>query len=153
MRNPRGICAIFLLLPLVVSGCTGGSGSHATSSSPATSATQATAQISATSPATTTRTVSPSPVDPKGTVPVDQIPPGHPTHWLPAGMPTTAKYKEPGDVVPMFTPGLFEKNSTAPGAVVVFVIQALNWASATGTYTSALSLARMRRGHGLISAS
>ena len=40
----------------------------------------------------------------KKTVPVDQIPPGNPASWVPAGVPTTAKYKEPGDVVPKIHP-------------------------------------------------
>ena len=140
MRNPRGICAIFLLVALVAGGCTGGSGSKGTLSKSSVSPVPTTIETPASSPTATASATKSAAPSSNGTVPVDEIPPGHPTHWVPAGMPTTAKYKEPGDVVPMFTPGLFDKDPSAPGGVVVFVLQALNWAAATGKYPAALSL-------------
>lgn len=139
MRISRGFCAILALVPLVISGCTGGSGTKGTLSSSAVGPISTATQISTSSTPTTTRATRSSAATSKGSVPVDQIPPGHPTHWVPAGMPTAAKYKEPGDVLPMFTPGFFEKDPSAPGGVVVFVLQALNWAAATGQFSVALS--------------
>jgi hypothetical protein len=140
MRFPRGICAILVLVPLVTAGCTGGSGSKHTSSSSQIGSTPTTAVTQTTAPATTTTSTRSSPVSAKGTVPVDQIPPGHPSRWVPAGMPTTAKYKEPGDFLPMFTPALLKNDAYAPGGMVGFVVSTLNWSEAAGAFPEVLAV-------------
>jgi uncharacterized protein DUF6318 len=66
-----------------------------------------------------------------GGVPVDQIPPGRPTSWVPAGVPTTGKYQEPGDVVPKFTLAMFEHTEAGALAVAGYYVDGLNWALAT----------------------
>ena len=139
MRIHRGICAFFVVVPLMISGCTGGSGSKGTLSPSSASPTSATTKIPASSSATTTTAVKSALPSSNGTVPVDQIPPGHPTHWVPAGMPTTAKYKEPGDFFPMFTPALLKNDPYAPSGMVGFVVSTLNWSEATGIFPQILS--------------
>jgi hypothetical protein len=64
-------------------------------------------------------------------VPVDQIPPGNPERWVPAGVPTTAPYKEPGDIVPMFTRDMFVNSQAGALATARYYLDARNWAYAT----------------------
>ncbi|MCW2492709.1 MAG: hypothetical protein JWN47_2073, partial [Frankiales bacterium] len=64
-------------------------------------------------------------------VPVDQIPPGRPAKWVPAGVPTVAPYKEPGDVVPMFTLAMFKDNQLGALAAARYYLDARNWTIAT----------------------
>jgi hypothetical protein len=64
-------------------------------------------------------------------VPVDQIPPGNPERWVPAGVPTTAPYKEAGDVAPMFTRDMFVNSQAGALATARYYLDARNWAYAT----------------------
>jgi hypothetical protein len=64
-------------------------------------------------------------------VPVDQIPPGNPASWVPAGVPTTAPFKEPGDVLPTFSPVMFTKTQEGALAMAKYYLDARNWALAT----------------------
>ncbi|MDQ1718411.1 MAG: hypothetical protein QOE89_2364 [Pseudonocardiales bacterium] len=73
-------------------------------------------------------------------VPVDQIPPGRPAKWVPAGVPTVAPYKEPGDVVPMFTLAMFKNNQLGALAAALFYRTARNWAYATMEPSSFLTI-------------
>jgi hypothetical protein len=139
MRWSRGATsAAVLVAALALSACTGGSDTAKTlsiSATPATPTTQATTTAAPptsrpTTPSTTTQ-VSPTPT-PSKTVPVDQIPPGNPTSWVPAGVPTTAKYREPGDVVPRFTPAMFKNTYSGALAVMAYYFDAVNWDAATG---------------------
>ena len=70
---------------------------------------------------------------------MDQIPPGHPTSWVPAGVPTTARYKEPGDVVPRFTLDMFKNGYSGALAVMTYYFDAVNWDAATGATPSIFS--------------
>ena len=91
----------------------------------------------ASSTATPTTTAAPSSAR---TVPVDQIPPGRPTSWIPAGVPTTARYRQPGDVAPRFTLTMFTHNHTGALAVMKYYFDALNWDAATGATPSLYGL-------------
>jgi hypothetical protein len=64
-------------------------------------------------------------------VPVNQIPPGRPAKWVPAGVPTVAPYKEPGDVVPMFTLTMFKNDQLGALAAARYYLDARNWTIAT----------------------
>ena len=141
MRSPRRARVALLLVPLVAAGCSGGSGPHPSSSAEPTSSSATSTAVASTTTDAPTTSATPSSIPPsaQGTVPIDQIPPGHPSHWIPAGMPTTAKYKEPGDFLPMFTPALFRNDPYASGAMVGFVVSTLNWSEATGNFPQALA--------------
>lgn len=89
----------------------------------------------ASSPAVSAPTGASTPATSARPVPVDQIPPGNPARWVPAGVPTTAKYREPGDVVPMFTQAMFKKNSEGALAAARYYIDAENWSIAVNDYT------------------
>lgn len=75
--------------------------------------------------------VSSVPASAAGPVPVDQIPPGNPASWVPAGVPTTAQWQEPGDTVPTFNTAIFTHNRTGALAAGIYYIAAKNWALAT----------------------
>lgn len=92
-------------------------------------------------PASTTPTPSLRPAP----VPVDQIPPGHPTSWVPAGVPTTALYREPGDVVPKFTPIMFTNTSDGALAMARYYIDAQNWAVAINDYKPVMIICDAKR--------
>jgi hypothetical protein len=68
-------------------------------------------------------------------VPIDQIPPGNPASWVPAGVPTTAPYREAGDVVPMFTRAMFGNTQAGALATAKYYLDARNWAYATMSAT------------------
>ncbi len=106
-------------LVLVIAGCTSSTDPGPTPSS---------STIPATSSASTSPSSSPSASATR--VPVDQIPPGNPKTWVPAGVPTVAKYKEPGDVVPMFTQAMFKRTDLGALAMAAYYLQARNWALA-----------------------
>ena len=89
----------------------------------------------ASSPAVSAPTGASTPATSARPVPVDQIPPGNPARWVPAGVPTTAKYREPGDVVPMFTQAMFKKTSEGALAAARYYIDAENWSIAVNDYT------------------
>jgi hypothetical protein len=78
-----------------------------------------------------TSTTSTSPSSPTPTmVPIDQIPPGNPPTWVPAGVPTTAPYQERGDKVPLFTQAMFQDTHTGALAAARYYLDARNWAYA-----------------------
>jgi hypothetical protein len=78
-----------------------------------------------------TSTTSTSPSSPTPTmVPIDQIPPGNPPTWVPAGVPTTAPYQERGDKVPLFTQAMFQDTHTGALAAARYYLDARNWALA-----------------------
>jgi hypothetical protein len=80
---------------------------------------------------TSTASTSPSPTTPTPTaVPIDQIPPGNPATWVPAGVPTTAPYQERGDKVPVFTQAMFQDTHTGALAAARYYLDARNWAYA-----------------------
>jgi hypothetical protein len=83
------------------------------------------ASVSPTPSPTPSATPSPS------SVPIDQIPPGRPASWVPAGVPTTAKWREPGDVVPKFTLAMFSNDANGALATANYYIEARNWSAAT----------------------
>ena len=85
-----------------------------------------------TTPVPTPQTSKPAPA----AVPVDRIPAGHPLSWIPAGVPATAKYREPGDVVPKFSPTMFTNTSAGALAMARYYIEARNWAQATNDATA-----------------
>jgi hypothetical protein len=64
-------------------------------------------------------------------VPVNQIPPGRPAKWVPAGVPTVAPYKEPGDLMPMFTLTMFKNDQLGALAAARYYLDARNWTIAT----------------------
>jgi hypothetical protein len=64
-------------------------------------------------------------------VPVDQIPPGRPASWVPTGVPTVAPWKEPGDVLPTFSPLLFGHDVAGAYAAAFYYRDSRNWALAT----------------------
>ncbi|MEP6851355.1 MAG: hypothetical protein ABJA87_01620, partial [bacterium] len=97
----RWLLAAVSAATLLLTGCTSGS------SDP-----KPTSVATTTSAASSPSSRSPTPTPPATKVPVDQIPPGNPASWVPAGVPTAAKYKEPGDVVPMFTRAMFQRTDT-----------------------------------------
>lgn len=55
-------------------------------------------------------------------------------------MPTTAVYKEPGDVAPRFTLDMFKNNYNGALAVMTYYFDALNWDAATGATPSIYGL-------------
>jgi hypothetical protein len=73
----------------------------------------------------------PSATPSPSSVPIDQIPPGRPASWVPAGVPATAKWREPGDVVPMFTLAMFINDENGALAAAHAYLAGLNWAIAT----------------------
>jgi hypothetical protein len=73
---------------------------------------------------------SPSPSATSAVVPIDQIPPGNPATWVPAGVPTTAPYQERGDKVPLFTQAMFQDSQTGALAAARYYLDARNWALA-----------------------
>jgi hypothetical protein len=83
------------------------------------------------SPVSSSAPTSPSPTPSRTSVPVDQIPPGRPASWVPAGVPTTAKWREPGDVVPTFTPAMFKNDENGALAAAQAYLTGVNWALAT----------------------
>jgi hypothetical protein len=63
-------------------------------------------------------------------VPIDKIPPGSPESWVPAGVPTSAPFKEAGDKVPMFTLAMFSDKQVGALAAARYYLDARNWADA-----------------------
>jgi hypothetical protein len=49
---------------------------------------------------------------------------------VPAGVPTTAPYQEPGDKVPMFTLAMFSNNRLGALATAKYYLDARNWSDA-----------------------
>lgn len=124
---PRPVLAApVLVAALLVASC---SSPPAPKTDPPASASGPASTLSAASTSsTTTATASATPTP--GTVPLDQIPPGRPARWIPAGMPTVAPWKEPGDVLPMFTLTMFEHTSDGAYAAARYYVTAKNWALA-----------------------
>jgi hypothetical protein len=122
MGSLRAISLVSMLVGIlvVVAGCTGGDPKP--NFSPATTGAASASQGASTSPG-----ASASPTS----VPVDEIPPGNPEEWVPAGVPTTAKYKEPGDVVPKFTLDMFSNTRYGAVATANYYLDARNWAYAS----------------------
>jgi hypothetical protein len=81
-----------------------------------------TSSVVASSPASSTAAITSPTV-----VPIDQIPPGNPAEWVPAGVPTTAKYQRPGDVVPKFTQDMFKHTQGGALDAARYYIDADNW--------------------------
>jgi hypothetical protein len=122
MGSLRAISLVSMLVGILVvaSGCTGSDPKP--NFSPASTGAASASQGASTSPGAS---ASPTPV------PVDEIPPGNPEEWVPAGVPTTAKYKEPGDVVPKFTLDMFSKTRFGAVAAAAYYFDARRWAIAT----------------------
>ena len=119
---PRVVAAsIGVLSVLLVVGC--GSPTKARAGDPAGG--------TGTNRGTSATSAAPSATPIPGTVPVDQIPPGRPASWIPAGVTTTAPWKEPGDVVPRFTPVMFDNTPAGAFAAAQYYVIARNWAFAT----------------------
>ena len=142
MRSPRRARVALLLWPLVAAGCSGGSGPHPSSSAEPTSSSATSTAVASTTTDAPTTSATPSSILPsaQGTVPIDQIPPGHPLQWVPAGVPTKAKYKELGDVVPKFNRIMFENSAAGAISTVQYFLQALNWDSAVPHTTRAYEI-------------
>ena len=120
-----------LVVALTLSACTGSGSAKQTSSPAGPSTTAVTVPSTTAAPSTTSAfaTTTPRTVPPTA-VPVDQIPPGHPRSWVPAGVPTSAKYKEPGDTVPKFSPLMFRRTASGVTAMFYYYVAAVNWAHA-----------------------
>jgi hypothetical protein len=114
LRGLPGSVILVLLIVGAVAGCSQG---------------EPKANLSTVSPAATP-SVSASASQLATKVPVNQIPPGNPASWVPSGVPTTAPYKEPGDVVPMFTQAMFVDNQSGAFAAATYYLKARNWALA-----------------------
>ena len=127
------LVAIPVLGALILSACS--TGNSRTRSTPATSpSATVSAPISSSSAITSAAPTSllPAPVSSSpAAVPVDQIPPGNPASWVPAGVSLIAPYREAGDQVPKFTPAMFTNTQLGAEAMAAYYIQADNWASAT----------------------
>jgi hypothetical protein len=139
----KRLCAVCLgvLVILGLASCSSGGAGPNLSNAGTTSAavTSSSASATGTPSGTASRSGTSAPVSaaPSTTasvpvsVPVDQIPPGNPARWVPAGVPTNAPYKEPGDVVPMFTREMFVNSQAGALATAKYYLDARNWAYAT----------------------
>jgi hypothetical protein len=85
-----------------------------------------------TPPVTSTSSSAASPSPSPTEVPIDQVPPGRPGSWVPKGVPTTAPYAEPGDVVPKFTLPMFTDEIAGAQAAALYYVHARNWEYAVG---------------------
>jgi len=106
-------------MAVILSGCSG------------TSHTLAAKASSDSSSMTASPSVKPS-VKTKPVVPVDQIPPGDPDSWIPAGVSPNAPFQAPGDLLPMFTRAMFENQAAGAQAMANYYLRAQNWALALG---------------------
>jgi hypothetical protein len=93
-----------------------------------------------TPPVTSTSSSAASPSPSPTEVPIDQVPPGRPASWVPKGVPTTAPYAEPGDVVPKFTLPMFTDEIAGAQAAALYYVHARNWAQATENATPFLAV-------------
>ena len=119
---PRVVAAsIGVLSVLLVAGC--GSPTKARAGDPAGG--------TGTNRGTSATSAAPSATPTPGTVPVDQVPPGRPASWIPAGVTTTAPWQEPGDIVPRFTLAMFEQPLAGAVSAASYFVTARNWALAT----------------------
>jgi hypothetical protein len=114
IRTVSGVVGIVALVS--VAGCTHDPKPNYSSASP-----------TSTPSTSTSTTASPTPT----AVPIDEIPPGDPATWVPAGVPTTAPYKELGDAVPMFTQAMFKDSQTGALASARYYFDARIWTLAT----------------------
>ncbi|UQX87609.1 hypothetical protein M6D93_15055 [Jatrophihabitans telluris] len=71
---------------------------------------------------------------------MDQIPPGRPAEWVPAGVPTTAPFRETGDVLPRFNLAMFTNDQAGAVAAARYYIDARNWAGASNTASAYLAI-------------
>jgi hypothetical protein len=134
MLSPR-VLAVSVALPFVLSsvGCT-----HSNAKANQSSATDTASVPSSTTSSMRTST---SPAETStAAVPIDQIPPGHPASWVPAGVPTTAPYREPGDTLPKFTLAMFVNNQAGALAAAHYYLEARRWAYATMSATPFLAI-------------
>ena len=119
---PRVVPAsIAVLSVLLVAGC----------GSPTTTRSGDPAGGTGTNRGTSVTSAAPSATPTPGTVPVDQVPPGRPASWIPAGVTTNAPWQEPGDFVPRFTPVMFDNTPAGAFAMARYHVVALNWMAAT----------------------
>lgn len=127
-RNPAAAAVVAALL---VAGCSPGRPPKPDPTPSASGPDSTRSAASATATTTAAASPTPTPTPTPDTVPVDEIPPGRPASWIPAGMPTAAPWREPGDVLPMFTLAMFEDTPAGAVAAARFYIDARNWAFAT----------------------
>jgi len=111
--------SVVACLVVILSGCTG------------TSHTLTAKASSDSSSATVSSSVKPS-AKAKPIVPVDQIPPGDPDSWIPAGVSTKAPFRESTDVIPTFRRVMFRDELSGARAMAVYYLEALNWSAAMG---------------------
>lgn len=141
MRPRSGALGAVALVAVALTACTGGTNPSRMTAAPSTATTpSASSTATPTTPTAVRPTTLPRRSTPAPPVPVDQIPPGRPTSWIPAGVPTTARYRQPGDVAPRFTLDMFTHNHTGALAVMKYYFDALNWDAATGATPSLYGL-------------
>ena len=100
-----------------------------------------------TPPVTSTSSSAASPSPSPTEVPIDQVPPGRPASWVPKGVPTTAPYAEPGDVVPKFTLPMFTDEIAGAQAAALYYIHARNWEYAVGDAAPFLVICDAKKCH------
>jgi len=122
MFKPSCVVAFGVLAVVILSGCSGTSHPVAPK----------TLNQTTSSSASTVARPSPSPSPSTNVVPVDQIPPGNPESWVPAGVPTKGPFQETGDEVPQFTRPMFSNERKGANAVALYYVDALNWSFALG---------------------
>ncbi|UQX87610.1 DUF6318 family protein [Jatrophihabitans telluris] len=64
---------------------------------------------------------------------MDQIPPGRPAEWVPAGVSTTAPFRETGDVLPRFNLAMFTNDQAGAVAASKYYLSASNWSLASNS--------------------
>ena len=122
MFKPSCVVAFGVLAVVILSGCSGISHPVAPKTLNQTTSSSASAVARP----------SPSPSPSTNVVPVDQIPPGNPESWVPAGVPTKGPFQETGDEVPKFTRPMFEDTELGARRMADYYQQAENWAAALG---------------------
>ena len=125
MLKPSCVVAFGVLAVVILSGCSGTSHPVAPKTLNETTSSSASAVARP----------SPSPSPSTKVVPVDQIPPGNPESWVPAGVPTKGPFQETGDEVPKFTRPMFEDTELGARRMADYYQQAENWAYALGDPT------------------
>lgn len=73
-------------------------------------------------------------------VPIDEVPPGNPSTWVPSGVPTTAPYTRAGDVVPKFTLEMFRHTQGGALDAARYYIDAENWSQTLQDYAAVTAI-------------
>ena len=114
------VVAFGVLAVVILSGCSGTS--HPVAPKPLHETSNSSAPVVA----------SPSPSPSLKVVPVDEVPPGDPESWVPAGVPTKGPFQERGDEVPKFTRAMFMDTEVGAYAMADYYTKARNWSHALG---------------------